>query len=62
MKMGLIEKFRKQHILIQILDISFVAVLIYEIMTMKFHSITIAMLFLMFLIPFCQEFFKKEES
>ncbi len=59
--MGLIEKFRKQHILIQILDILFIAILIYEIITMEFHSITIVILFLLFFIPFCQEFFKKED-
>ena len=59
--MGLIEKFRKQNLLIQILDILFVIVIIYDMITMKFHSITIVILFLLFLIPFCQEFFKKED-
>jgi len=59
--MEIIEKFKKQNTLIQIIDLLFIIVLIYDILTIQLHPITIVLLFLMFFIPFCQWFFKKEE-
>ncbi|AMD18331.1 hypothetical protein TL18_10115 [Methanobrevibacter sp. YE315] len=60
--MKIIDKFRNQHIIVQILDIAFILVLIYELVTMKTLSISLAILFLIIFIPFCQWFFKKEEN
>lgn len=57
----IVEKFRKQHTLIQILDVAFIMVFIYGIITMNVVSITWILLALLVAIPLCQWFFKKEE-
>ncbi|MBQ6512158.1 hypothetical protein [Methanobrevibacter sp.] len=59
--MSMIDKFRKQHILVQILDVIFIIVLIYGLITMQISPILWIMLFLIVFIPFCQWFLKKEE-
>lgn len=59
--MDIIDKFRKQHVIVQILEALFIIVLIYEIITMQILSITWIILFLIIFIPFCQWFFKKED-
>lgn len=57
----IVEKFRKQHIIIQILDVAFIMVFVYGIITMNVVSITWILLGLLVAIPICQWFFKKEE-
>lgn len=58
----LIERFKKQPKIIQILDLGIVILLIYEFLTMQNIQITGIFIFLLFFIPFCQWFFKKEED
>lgn len=58
--MKIIDAFRKQHIVVQILDILFIIVLIYELITMHSLSISWILLFLIIAIPLCQSFLKKE--
>ena len=60
-EMKIIDKFRKQHPLIQALDIIFILLIIYEIITMKIHSITLIIACLIVIIPLFQGFFKKED-
>lgn len=60
--MKIIDEFKKQHIIVQILDVLFIILLIYETVTMQILSITWIILFLILVIPFCQWFFKKEED
>jgi hypothetical protein len=59
--MRIIEKFKKQHVIVQILDIVFIAVFIYEIITFPAMNETGLMIFLLFLILVCQWYFKKED-
>ncbi|WP_406534166.1 hypothetical protein [Methanobrevibacter sp.] len=59
--MKIIDKFRKQHPLIQALDIMFIILLTYELITMQNLSITWIVLFLIIFIPFCQWYLKKED-
>jgi uncharacterized integral membrane protein len=59
--MKIIDKFKKQPAIIKVLDVLFIVVLIYEILTMHVLAISWAILFLILAIPFCQWFFKKEE-
>ncbi|MGX8693598.1 MAG: hypothetical protein ACSW71_01695 [Methanobrevibacter sp.] len=60
--MSIIDKFRKQHILVQILDIIFVIALIYGLVTMRISPILWIILFLIAFIPFCQWILKKESD
>ena len=60
--MKIIEKFRKQHIVVQILDMIFVILFIYEIITFPAINETWIMIVLLFLIPVCQWYFKKEDE
>lgn len=55
----IVAKFRNQHILLQILDILFIAVFAYGIITLKVVSITWILLSLLVIIPICQWFLKK---
>ncbi|WP_297825803.1 hypothetical protein [uncultured Methanobrevibacter sp.] len=59
--MKIIDYFKKQPLIIQILDILFILVFTYEIIALKTLSISWAILFLIVFIPFCQWFLKKEE-
>lgn len=59
--MGIIDEFRKQPIILQILDIVCIIVLIYELLTMRSLTISWILLFLIVVIPLCQGFFKKED-
>lgn len=59
---NLFEKFRTQHIVLQILDVLFIVVFIYGIITMNVVSITWILLTLLVAIPICHWYFKKEES
>ncbi|WP_458456140.1 hypothetical protein [Methanobrevibacter sp.] len=59
--MKIIDAFRKQHIIVQILDIIFIIVLIYELITMHSLLISWILLFLIIVIPLYQNFFKKEK-
>jgi hypothetical protein len=59
--MKIIDKFKNQPTIIKALDILFIVVLIYEIMTLQVLAISWVILFLILFIPFCQWFFKKEE-
>ena len=59
--MKIIEKFRKQHIAVQILDIIFVILFIYEIITFPAMNETWLMIILLFVITVFQWHFKKEE-
>lgn len=54
------EKFTKQHILLKILDVLFIAVFAYGIITVNVVSITWILLGLLVAIPVCQWFLKKE--
>lgn len=58
--MKIVDAFRKQHIIVQILDIAFIIVLVYELATMQSLSISWILLFLIVAIPLCQSFLKKE--
>lgn len=63
MKNGnIFEKFKNQHIVLQILDVLFIVVFIYGIITMNVVSISWILLSLLVAIPICQWYFKKEES
>lgn len=57
----IVEKFKNQHILLQILDVVFIAVFVYGIITMNVVSITWLLLGLLVAIPLCQWFLKKED-
>lgn len=57
----IVEKFRNQHIILQILDVLFIIVFIYGIITMNVVSMTWVLLILLVAIPVCQWFLEKEE-
>ena len=57
----ILEKFRNQHIVLQILDVAFILVFVYGLITMNVISIAWILLSLLVIIPICQCFFKKEE-
>lgn len=59
--MEIIEKFKRQHITVQILDIIFIILFIYEIITFPALNETWIMIILLFFILFCQWHFKKED-
>ena len=59
--MKIIDKFKNQHILVKILDIIFIIVFIYGLITMQISPALWIILFLIVFIPFCQWFLKKEK-
>ena len=59
--MKIIEKFRKQHIVVQILDMIFIILFAYEIATFPAMNETGLMIILLFAILVCQWHFKKED-
>ena len=61
MKMSLIDAFKNQHIIIQILDVLFVISFIYEVITLNSVNISLWILGLLIIVEFCKWFFKKEE-
>lgn len=58
----IIEKFKQQHKIVQILDVIIVVLIVYELITMQDLHITWLILFLIIIIPFVQWFLKKEED
>ena len=59
--MKIIEKFRKQHVVVQILDIVFILLFLYEMITFPALNETGLMIFLLFAILMSQWYFKKED-
>ena len=59
---GIIEIFKNQHIILQILDVLFIMTFVYGIISMNVVSITWILLGLLVLIPICQQYFKKKNS
>ena len=60
--MKIIEKFKRQHIVIQILDITFILLFLYEMITFPALNETWLMIILLFIILICQWHFKKEDE
>ena len=60
-KMNLIEMFRSQATIVQILDIAFIASLIYEIIAWKGVNISLWILGLIIVVSLYVRYFKKEE-
>jgi hypothetical protein len=59
--MNLIEMFRSQAPIVQILDIVFIASLAYEIITWNSVNISLWILGLIIIVSLYQRYFKKEE-
>ncbi|WP_406532566.1 hypothetical protein [Methanobrevibacter sp.] len=59
---GIIERFKNQHIILQILDVMFIMTFVYGIISMNVVSMTGILLCLLVLIPVCQKYLKKENS
>ena len=59
--MNLIEMFRSQALIVQILDIVFIASLAYEIITWNSVNISLWILGLVIVVSLYQRYFKKEE-
>ncbi|WP_407454305.1 hypothetical protein [Methanobrevibacter sp.] len=59
--MKIIEKFNKQHIVVKILDIIFLILFVYEIITFPALNEVWLILILLFIILACQWHFKKED-
>ena len=58
---GIIERFKNQHIILQILNVVFIMVFVYGIISMNVVSITWILLCLLVLIPVFRWYLKKEE-
>lgn len=56
----IVEKFRNQHIILQILDVVFLMVFVYAIATENVVSVSWILLGLIAIIPICQCYLKKE--
>lgn len=61
-KEGIINKFKKQHIALKILDVVCIVLLIHDIIVMQISQITIFCICLSIIIPILLDLFKKEES
>ena len=59
--MNLIEMFRSQALIVQILDIAFIASLAYEIITWNSVNISLWILGLIIVVSLYLRYFKKEE-
>ncbi|MER2013276.1 MAG: hypothetical protein ABS871_01405 [Methanobrevibacter sp.] len=59
---GIVERFKNQHIILQILDVLFIMTFVYGITSRNVVSITWILLGLLVLIPICQQYFKKKNS
>ena len=59
---GIVERFKNQHIILQILDVLFIMTFVYGIISMNVVSLTGILLGLLVLIPVCQQYFKKKNS
>lgn len=59
---GIVEIFKNQHIILQILDVLFIMTFVYGIISRNVVSITWILLGLLVLIPLCQQCFKKKNS
>lgn len=59
---GIVERFKNQHIILQILDVLFIMTFVYGIISMNVVSITWILLCLLVMIPVCQQFLKKKNS
>lgn len=59
---GIIEIFKNQHSILQILDVLFIMTFVYGIISMNVVSMTGILLCLLVLIPVCQKFLKKKNS
>ncbi len=59
--MGLIEEFKKESTILQILDVAFIISLIYEILTFNGIFICTTILGIMAIVRFYEWFSKKEE-
>ena len=59
---GIIERFKNQHCILQILDVMFIMTLVYGIISMNVVSIAGILLCLLVMIPVCQQFLKKKNS
>ena len=57
----ILERFANQHVLVKILDVVFILVLLYGIMTLNVISITWILIILIALIPICKWFLKKRK-
>ena len=57
---GIVERFKNQHIILQILDVLFIMTLVYGIISMNVVSIAGILLCLLVMIPVCQQFLKKK--
>lgn len=60
-KEEIIENYKKQPKILQILEIIFIIVFAYELIIMKSLQISLIILCIILLIHFCKWFFKKEE-
>ena len=61
-KEDIINKFKKQHRILQILDIVIIALLIKDAISMHVSQMTIFLVCLAITVPVFQELFKKEED